>query len=206
MSFDGLQPIDWSGANTTMPPFAWSPEKLLLLRVPPLGDARQTESKFTVDDVWTDREARPRPMTEAPSTSVEALPKAIQDNWNRIALSKPPPRTYQRIRQIARKEAGWRGRGSYPLSSQSLEWFLEFWKLIRGNASEPELAITPSGRLQVDWYKNSRRHLDIEFAENGTVFYGFFDGKSVHEGVETYDVLAEWLRSRESKPLRWHPK
>lgn len=135
--------------------------------------------------------------------TLETLLLAIEANWNRLAFSGISEPSYQRLLRLAKKKAGWRGVGSQPLSTVSLRRFLEFWKLVRQTASEPEFALAPNGNLQVEWHKNRRRHLDIEFGEGFLVYYGLFDGSSVHEGAETVAQLVNMLVSRPSKPLRW---
>ena len=119
---------------------------------------------------------------------IETLPPAIEENWNRIGLSRLSQESYQKLRRIARKEAGWRGPGSDRLTSESLRGFLDFWKLVRAVAVEPEFAITPAGHIQAEWYKGQRKHVDIEFTGGELAFYGLFDGRSVHEGLEKIDV------------------
>ena len=140
---------------------------------------------------------------EGPPEDSNSLSEAIVQNWTRLAFSGLSGGTYARLRKLASKAPEWRGSGSKPLSGASLRYFLEFWKLVREDASEPELALAPNGNLQVEWHKNWRKHLDLEFSDNGLAYFGLFDGKSILEGVEFGRELADTLMHRSSKPLRW---
>lgn len=137
------------------------------------------------------------------SPALEALPDAVRDNWNRLAVSELTEQSYATITKLAHKGTGWRGAGSLPLSAGSLRAFLDFWQQIKEHAKEPELTMTPRGNLVAEWHKNWRRHLDIEFRAGGFALYGLFDGQSLHEGRDTISGLARFLMYRERKPLRW---
>ena len=74
---------------------------------------------------------------------------------------------------------------------------------MRLQSVEPEIALAPTGRLQAEWYKGDRHHIDVEFAEDRRVFFGLFDGQYLQEGVDSIENLAKVLLTRSSRPLRW---
>jgi hypothetical protein len=79
------------------------------------------------------------------------LPIAIASNWSRIALSRIGAPLYARLMNLAKREPGWRGPGSRSLDAASLRVFLEFWKLIRHSAVEPQVVLGPNGHIQAVW-------------------------------------------------------
>jgi hypothetical protein len=105
--------------------------------------------------------------------------------------------------KLARREPGWRGPGSRSLDAGSLRAFLEFWKLVRDSAVEPQLTLTPNGRLQAVWFRNSKRVLDLEFVDTGDIYFGLFDGRSIQEGIDVANQLAIMILNRASEPMKW---
>lgn len=144
-----------------------------------------------------------RPLLLVERGTSDTLPIAIASNWSRLALSGIGAPLYARLMNLAKREPGWRGPGSRQLDAGSLRVFLEFWKLIRNSAVEPQLVLGPSGHIQAIWQRNSRRSLDLEFAATGAIYFGLFDGQSIQEGVDTVDQLANVLLNRTSEPLKW---
>jgi hypothetical protein len=144
----------------------------------------------------------PASSTREDPTS-NALPTAIASNWSRLAFSRIGAPLYARLMNLAKREPGWRGPGSRPLDAASLRAFLEFWKLIRDSAVEPQVVLGPSGQIQAIWRRNSRHSVDLEFAAKGAIYFGLFDGLSIQEGVDTADQLSKVLLNRTSEPLKW---
>jgi hypothetical protein len=152
----------------------------------------------------TDRRAdQSGAVTESKS---DATPNAILANWSRLFLAHPSPALYARIVQIARQPNGWRGEGSRALTNEALTACLQFLISVTGQATEPELALTARGTLQAGWFRNSRRHLDIEFVSMEQAFFGLFDRHSVYEGVDEVGAISQWLSAHPSNPLLWRAK
>jgi hypothetical protein len=166
---------------------ALTPAEFVILRAPHHGARAR----------WRD------PRDEILSETPDSLPIAIRDNWSLLARSGLREPFFDRLARMAGHRADWRGAGSKALTSASLAQFLAFWMKVKQAASEPEVALMPNGNLQVEWYRNARHHLDVEFTEDGRAFFGLLDGDAVHEGVEALDRLADWLLARPSKPLKW---
>jgi hypothetical protein len=147
---------------------------------------------------WTARQAarEQEPMTAA-------MPSAIVSNWTRLFRANLSGQLYSRIMQIARRQDGWRGQGSKRLSQEALRAWLDFWIQVRDRASEPALALTARGTLQVEWFRNARRHLDLEFVSKQRIFFGLFDGSAVYEGVDKIGSLRPWLVDHHARPLQW---
>jgi hypothetical protein len=122
--------------------------------------------------------ARPR---EQPT--VNTMPQVIVSNWTRLFRANLSSTLYSRIMQIARRQDGWRGQGSKGLTHEALKTWLDFWTAVNDKASEPALALTARGTLQAEWFRNSRRHLDLEFVSKDRIFFGLFDGHAAYEGV-----------------------
>jgi hypothetical protein len=142
---------------------------------------------------------------QAPKAEVVAstVPKAIVANWNRLFSANLPNDVYRRIRLLSRYDNGWRGDGSKALSADALKTFLNFWIQMTGYLANPDLALTARGTLQAEWFRNSRRHLDLEFVDSKKIFFGLFNGENVYEGVDSLEGLSEWLKHHRANPLRW---
>jgi hypothetical protein len=136
----------------------------------------------------------------------EATPLSIVLNWFRLGRAGLSDAAYSRLFAIAARPDGWRGRGSRALSATSLSVFLKFWGAVSHDATEPQFALLPNGNLSAEWFKNSRRHLDLEFADDWMIYCGLFNGDGIWEGKETVENIANVLRATVSKPLRWRSK
>jgi hypothetical protein len=141
-----------------------------------------------------------------PQAVPQAVPQAILENWSRLYIAELPDRVYMRIRQLARYEDGWRGIGSKGLSTEALRTFLNFWILIKSDASAPEIALTARGSLQAEWFQSARRHLDLEFVSDRKIFFGLFHDGNVNEGVYSLGALVQWLKSQSATFLRLRTK
>jgi hypothetical protein len=140
-------------------------------------------------------------VADASKNLTETNPVALSDNWTGLALSGLSDPTYDRIVELANTGPG--SRRIRPLSSRSLRLFLAFWRKVRHHAREPELVLCPSGHLQAEWHRNWRRHLEIEFCEDGHVFYGLFNGDRVHEGYDQSAAIVDFLQRYPGRPLMW---
>jgi len=149
-------------------------------------------------------EAQSEPSVDSSvKVRTEALPAAIHANWYAILVADVSVEIYNQVVRIARLEAGWAGPYSQALNSQSLRHFLRFWENVSEIAVDPELVMTTRGHLHAEWHKNRKRHLDIEFCDDGKVFYGLFDGTSIHEGIDRVGEVVAFLRGRRNNPLDW---
>jgi hypothetical protein len=174
------------------------------LSVIPIGDAgaRQIPLSDTVGPAplspkW------PSPYATRHQETANAMPQVIVSNWSRLSRANLSGNIYGRILQIARRQDGWRGQGSKRLTEEALKAWLDFWTAVSGNALEPALALTARGTLQAEWFRNSRRHLDLEFVSSERIFFGLFDGPAAYEGVDTIEALVPWLADHRAHPLQW---
>jgi hypothetical protein len=146
--------------------------------------------------------AEPLPL-EPRHSDREATPSAISINWTRLSRAGLTSGASARLYKLAMRTDGWRGSGSRALNSVSLAGFLAFWSSVSGQATEPHFTLLPNGHLGAEWYKNSRHHLDIEFADDQIAYFGLFSGKTEIEGIENPQVIAKSLLGHPAKPLRW---
>jgi hypothetical protein len=135
-----------------------------------------------------------------------ATPLSIELNWTRLTRANLSETACSRLSSIAARSEGWRGRGSKALSSASLSVFLKFWDVASQDATEPQFALMANGHLSAEWFKNSRRHLDLEFADDWMIYFGLFNGEGVSEGKETIRNIHKMLKATDSRPLRWSGK
>ena len=135
-----------------------------------------------------------------------ATPPALSVNWTRLTRARLSPAAYAKIFRIASRKQGWRGPGSCSLSSGALTTFLEFWSVVRTRACEPQLALVPNGNLGAEWFKSGRRRLDLEFCDDGSVYFGIQNGRGILEGKELVKNVAAILFGLDSKPLNWTAK
>jgi len=164
----------------------------------PRTAGERLQSGLTIDAV-TD----PEDISLRGAAGANAMPHPILANWSRLFLAGLSGELYSRIWQMARYKDGWRGEGSRALTEEALKAFLEFLIKIDEDTVEPTLALTARGTLQAEWFRNLRRHLDVEFVSDEKAFFGLFDQHSVYEGVDSVDALVRWLPDRPSKPLKW---
>jgi hypothetical protein len=175
----------------------------------PLADAGSRQILFSeprdksYTPVSTDWLMRRAAMQEPVTANV--MPSAIVGNWTRLCRANLSGGLYSRIMQIARRQDGWRGVGSKELTPGALKAWLDFWIAVQDNAVEPGLALTARGTLQTEWFRNSRRHLDLEFVSKERIFFGFFNGGAIYEGVDTGGALVPWLGGHHARPLQWRP-
>jgi hypothetical protein len=146
---------------------------------------------------WTARRA----VKEHEEPTANTMPKAIVSNWTRLFFANLSSGLYSRIMQIARRPDGWRGEGSKGLTAEALRAWLDFWAKVNDSASEPSLALTARGTLHAEWFRNSRRHLDLEFVSRARIFFGLFNGHATCEGVDTLEGLVPWLGDHRAHPL-----
>jgi hypothetical protein len=138
--------------------------------------------------------------------AADATPLSIALNWIRLTRAELSDAAYSKLFSIATRSEGWRGLGSRALSSASLSVFLKFWSVVSQEAAEPQFALMPNGHLCAEWFKNDRRHLDLEFADDWMIYFGLFNGNGIWEGKETIENLAITLKATPSKPLLWTSK
>lgn len=136
-------------------------------------------------------------------SETESLREAIGNNWSRLAISKLSQQAFSRLEDLAAETDGWNGPNSKALSPMSLRHFLRLWNEIRDEVLEPEFALASNGHLCAEWHSSWKKHLDLEFADDGRVFFGLFDGKSILEGVEKGAELSRMLLARKGQPLKW---
>jgi hypothetical protein len=132
-----------------------------------------------------------------------SLPGAIQQNWMRLARSGIRQEAYERLLAFAAAPSVTTAVDTRPLHAQSLRYFLDFWEMVKGKAREPDLVLSPSGTLQAEWHLNWRKHLEIEFCEDGRAHFGLFSGKTVYEGYDGVTSIAKMLLERDDQPLKW---
>jgi hypothetical protein len=99
-------------------------------------------------------------------SAADTTPLSIALNWTRLTRAELSDKAYSKLFSIAARSEGWRGPGSRALSSASLSVFLKFWSDVSREAAEPQFALMPNGHLCAEWFKNDRRHLDLEFADD----------------------------------------
>jgi hypothetical protein len=178
------------------------------LHVIPLTDAgsRQILLSDTVGGHYLAQSANlaaRRAARPAEPLTANAMPQVIVSNWSRLFSANLTSNLYSRIMQIARRRDGWRGEGSKGLTQEALSAWLDFWIAINDDASKPDLALTARGSLQAEWFRSTRRHLDLEFVSKERIFFGLFDGRAAYEGVDKIKTLVPWLSDHHAHPLRW---
>ena len=135
--------------------------------------------------------------------SPNALPEALGANWSRLAKATLDQDSFQKLVRIANRPDGWRGAGSRSLRPGALRHFLEFWMRVQNGAAFPEFSLLPNGHLQALWSSSDRRRMDLEYTESNRIYFGVLNGRRLHEGVETIDVMATLLLAHPSRPLKW---
>jgi len=136
-------------------------------------------------------------------TGTNVIPYAVKANWQSLARSGLSEEGFSYIRRLSNKPDGWRGEGSRAMSSESLERFLQFWHNAKLAAKEPEFSLLPNGNLQAEWYKNSRRFLEIEFKPSDRVLIGFVNGEEMLHGRYDIKGTVDLLLRHPDKPLKW---
>jgi hypothetical protein len=110
---------------------------------------------------------------------------------------------YANLVKLARAPDGWAGANSKALSSPALLRFLDFWQLVRDEASEPLLTLAPDGSLVAEWFKSVRQRLDVRYSSRSVIF-GLITPKNILEGAESAETVATILKLHPQKPLSWH--
>ena len=135
------------------------------------------------------------------------MPDTIVANWRAIYNSSFSDSTYRRLLHLAGMGENWNGADSRPMAPASLKRFLDFWRQVSDQASEPELVLTKSGTLQAEWYKDSTHLLEIDFALdwNETCYFGLFDGRrAIIEGSGKLDDVVQICKAhRKGLALGW---
>jgi hypothetical protein len=163
---------------------------------------------------WTIRDTRSAELFDASTLRYTRIshgrgvpsattPAAISINLTRLSRAGLTTDAYSRLFKIAMRTESWRGQGSRALYSASLLGFLNFWSLICEKAVEPEFTLLPNGHLGAEWYKNSHRHVDMEFVDDQVVYFGLFSGATEIEGKADARVIGQLLLAHPDRPLRW---
>jgi hypothetical protein len=172
-------------------------------------NARIAQFDTTMTEGWHWQEPHPLLLDSADdpaNASALATPSAISINRTRLSRAGLTADAYSRLIKIATRAEGWRGPGSRALQSASLVGFSNFWSLICGQAVEPEFTLLPNGHLGIEWYKNSRRHVDLEFVDDQMAYFGFFNGATEIEGKANVRVIAQLMMTDSARPLRWESR
>ena len=173
------------------------------VELPPSGTQVDDRVEWKIKDTWGAHSYTPISELTTQGVNPPATPTAISINRTRLSRAGLTADAYSRLFKIATRSEGWRGPGSRALHSASLVGFLNFWSLICGQAVEPEFTLLPNGHLGAEWYKNSHRHLDMEFADDQMVYFGLFSGATEIEGKENAGVIGQLLLAHPARPLRW---
>jgi len=164
------------------------------------------ETNMVIHSVFLLNEVQPRAAVYPLPTNSNVIPDAIGESWQALANSGLSETSYLFLLKLARKDQGWRGFGSLPLSGHSLSQFLNFWQIFRAHALEPEFALMPNGNLQAEWYMDDTHFTELEFKANGSLLFGVFDGASEFEGAASLDELKPLLMARNYRYLSWRIK
>jgi hypothetical protein len=109
---------------------------------------------------------------------------------------------YGNLVKLAGTPDGWAGPHSKGLNVAAINRFLSFWQLIRDEAVESVLTLTPDGCLMAEWFKSDRQRLDVKYSPRAVIF-GLITPKNVLEGAESAETVATILKFHPQKPLRW---
>jgi len=136
-------------------------------------------------------------------TLTGSLVGGILDDWLALQNSGLSEHARNRIERLVRKPDGWKGPGSSKLRSESLRHFLKFWGSIKSKAQEPFIALAPNGNLYAEWHTSWKRHLDVEFNDDGLVYFGLFKGREIIEGKTKLNNFISSMGGRSDKPFQW---
>jgi hypothetical protein len=137
------------------------------------------------------------------SPNTDAIPTSITGSWGAIARAHMSVKMYANLVKLARAPDGWAGARSRALSAAAILRFLDFWLLVRDEASEPLLTLAPDGSLVAEWFKSVRQRLDVRYSPHGVIF-GLITPKNILEGAESAKTVATILKLHPQKPLSWH--
>jgi len=140
------------------------------------------------------------PLNQIYETNV--IPDTIRRNWQKLVQAGLTRKTYLYILKLASKNVGWRGQGSCPMKAQSLANFLWLWNKVAEFAQEPEFVLLPHGNLQIEWYKDDRHFVELEFQSNKKIIFGIFDGETIIEGIAHAKEIVPLLRLRDFTPFK----
>jgi hypothetical protein len=135
-----------------------------------------------------------------------SIPDSYRDNLYGMRTSKLSESIKRRLLTLANEPDRWRGPGSKRLNSESLRNFLEAWRRIFGKAVEPFLTLAPAGNIYAEWHASWRRHLDLEFAPDGKVYFGLFHSQDTVEGKSDLEDVISSMLARRTNPFRWKVK
>ena len=134
--------------------------------------------------------------------STDAIPSAVTGAWGAIARANMSTRMFGQIVRLSNAPDGWAGVNSKALSAAAILRFLDFWQLVRDQASEPSLTLAPDGSLVAEWFKSTKQRLDVRFSLRGAIF-GLITPKNILEGVESAETAATILKVHPQRPLSW---
>ncbi len=139
-----------------------------------------------------------KPAISPPISSSESLPASLAQNQQSLEHANFSDELAERIKGFAYKVRS-SGQSLNPIS---LHNFLSFWISIKNEACEPDVFLCNNGNIQAEWYKNSKRHLVIEF---GPIFAicVLIDRDVIWKGKERLLNLAGILNIHSSRPLKW---
>ena len=112
---------------------------------------------------------------------------------------------FEKLEKLNKLEYGWNNHGGLPLKSSSVKDFYIFWNKIKDMrlTVEPEFAPGGDGSLNVEWHKDWKHHLEIEFRGGSVCFYMLADGRSEHQGRTSINDLITFLIHRKNNPFIW---
>jgi hypothetical protein len=87
-----------------------------------------------------------------------------------------------------------------PISSESLRWFV-YLLISTPNLVYPDVVLSPSGNIRVEWHAARNRHFAIEFSPDGNARFVVFAPDSKHpmktsrfSGIVSVEALIETVR------------
>lgn len=143
------------------------------------------------------------PFTKSPS---DVIPFSIFACWNLLRESGFSERAFDRIVSTAMNRLASGETGLRPLDADTLTGFMNFWNSVRGIAVEPQITISPKGNIQVEWVKDCKNFMVMEFQPNYDVFISLWKDDQPLEGIRSRETLPELIRvfdAMDENPLRW---
>jgi hypothetical protein len=147
-------------------------------------------------------EGKPR-ITKSDASLTNVVSHSLRSNWARLQNADLPADIDAKIRQLSQLAEGWRGRGSKPLTADSLRTFLDFWGHLPTARKKPFIALSPSGTIFLEWHRTWKKHLDVECANDGTVVFGLIRGETVIEGKAPASEAVATLNAGAVSPFGW---
>lgn len=124
-----------------------------------------------------------RPTQPADQSNV--IPTAIAVCWYPLKQSHLSEEAFRRLISAASSRVTRSGEGFRPLNAESLSAFLQYWDAIRTIAAEPEIAISPKGKIQAEWTKDEGNFLVLEFQPSGEIYFSLWQDGYPTEGVKS---------------------